>query len=230
MLSDTLVMMAREYLETSFGDKETCDRYLEVCFPGDTPADARSMGSRMYSCLMFARGIAARQKKADGSPEIDGEILWRGKRIDALRCPYVQHIGMIENLLYEHARQHGGLKERLWLEPEAPVFEGGDVVVIGKGGSKPIDPAAEASWRREWGGVAHGLVVLEVEPKGDLVVVTSADGGQIDPKNLGRPTAIRECVRYLERRENGWWLVDEGTGKARRLNYRIRFSVLPSAP
>lgn len=223
-LADTLVARALERVDLSYG--ATRDAYLRAVLPGDVDehgnpsAQAVEMGSHQSSCLLFARGVLA-------ADEVDGTIPWAGVPLDVLRCPYADRrvLGRVEALLLELARQRGLLVNHYDQKAMADIRPG-DLLVIGYGGSLPKDPAERARHLAIWGGVAHGLMVTEVhtEQGGGLTVV-SGDGGQRDPGNEGKPTAIRRVVRTLERRENGLWLAN-GFGR-RRLNWRLRCPELP---
>lgn len=222
-LADTLVARALGRVDLSYGD--TRDDYLRAILPGDVDADgnpnaaAIEMGSHQSSCLLHGRGVLA-------ADEVDGTIEWAGQSLDVLRCPYADKRVMtrVEALLLELARQRKQLVNH-YDQGAMRNIRPGDLLVIGYGGSLPKDPVERARHIAIWGGVAHGLVVVEVheEPGGGLTVV-SIDGGQADPRNGSKPTAIRRVVRTLERRENGWWL-GNGFGH-KRLNWRLRCSEL----
>lgn len=222
-LADTLVARTLERVDLSYG--ATRDPYLRAVLPGDVDAEgspnvqAVEMGSHQSSCLLFGRGVLA-------ADEVDGVITWAGAPLDVLRCPYADRrvLGRVEALLLELARQRGLLVNH-YDQKAMRDIQPGDLLVIGYGGSLPTDPAERARHLAVWGGVAHGLVVTEAHDEGGMLTVVSVDGGQVDPANGGRPTAIRRVVRTLERRENGWWL-GNGFGR-RRLNWRLRCPELP---
>ena len=241
MLADTIVQMALARVGASYGGHRRAE-YLAHQYPGDTLAAATQMGSRQSGCLLTARGCLAHQRRADGSPEVDGVISWHGARVDVLRAPYASAsmLGQIEGVLVELARQRDQegdptrgpeariLKTDLWKGDAPPHLEPGDFVIIGSGGSAPADPAAKAKWASEWGGLVHGFIVTGVGDGG--LAVESVDGGQTDPANGGHPTAILARSRRLERRASGWWAVNAPGGPGRRLNRRIRAGLLPLLP
>lgn len=227
MLADTVVMMARERDGASYSDPNRRAEYLAHQYPGDTPFNAREMGSYQSGCLLFARGCLAHQRRADGSPEIDGTITWRGKRIDALRAPYAapELLGQIDGLLQEFASQRGLLVRACHQRPDLPeLLVPGDILAVGALGQAPRDAVQADLWRRHWGGLLHGFVVTEVDGER----VESIDGGQTDKPNNFRDTAIRRVVRRFEKGVGGWWLTDGRL--ARRCNWLFRASRLLDAP
>jgi hypothetical protein len=223
MLADTIVALALAREGASFGDPARRPEYLAHQYPGDTPFHAREMGSRQSGCLLFARGCLAHQRRADGTPELDGSITWRGRSVDALQDPYAGPLlGAIEGLLQEYGRQRGVLiTDAFEVEDLPALVTPGDILAIGNLGQPPTDSVQREQWRRSWGGLLHGIVVtgrqgLEVE---------RIEGGKTDPLNSSRPTAIRRGTGALERRADGWWL-REGASGARRCNWLLRTSTL----
>ena len=177
------------------------------------------MGRSQSACLLFARGCLSRQLQADGRPEIEGLITFRGAPMDALRTPYAKTVGQIETLLYEWAKQHDCLRAALWQGDALadgteipPEIVPGDIVVVGSLSVPPQIEPYRSKWLKEWGGVTHGFVVTATDGRR----ISSVDGGQTDPKNSYKPTAIAARERMLERKASGWWLGD------RRLNYLVR--------
>lgn len=222
MLADTIVAAALSYTGCSWGDPATRERYCKHMCPGDTPANARQMGSRQSACLLHCKAVLGEQRRGDGSPELDGTIMWKGRPVDLWTAPYAGPLlGTIEGLLFELGRQRGVLKTRLYEGEAVPDLHPGDIVLVGQGGGAPSDPAAKAKWLAEWGGVAHGFVVTAVSPDG--LTVESSDGGQSDKLNSGYPTAIAKVQRVLVRRPQGWFL------GSRRLSWRLRAPDLPLA-
>jgi hypothetical protein len=214
---DTNVMLALETEGLSYGDKAKRPAYARAIHPFDTAADAVQMASTQSACLLHARAILATQQDGDGAWCLPGEVTLHGRRVDALRTPYARTLGQIETLLTEWGRQHRYLTPNFHRGDAVPDIRPGDLVMVGQGGSPPKDPTARQRWLAEWGGVAHGFVV--VGTGGDAVM--SVDGGQddfanLDDKKRPRPTAIRARTRTLVRKANGWWLGD------RRLAWRIR--------
>lgn len=208
-LEDTVIRLALEMDGWAYGDPLTRDSYLWVCYPGDTPRDAAALGRQQSTCLLFLRGLLARQRN-EGGYELDGVV----GGIDRLRAPYVQRIGLVEGDLRALAKTRGWLTEGAWGGDTMPTLPAGSMLVIGNLGEPPKDPVERARWQATWGGVAHGLLVTGRSGH----QVESMDGGQTDPRNAHRPTSIRYRTRVLERRGNGWWLVSP-SGDARRLNY-----------
>lgn len=218
MLADTLVRRALDCNGLSYGDGRTRAAYLRHQYPGDTAFNRNDMGRHQSGCLLHVRGLLA-------ADEVDGVISWGGRQLDVLRGPYAGPLcGRIETILYELARQRGLLTERLYQGDAVPELQPGDLVVIGQGGSRPTDSIQRQLWQADWGDIAHGFLVTGVDEGG--LVVESSDGGQTDSLNSGHPTAIRRVERRLERRRNGWWLASD-SGKARRLNWRLRAGELP---
>lgn len=223
LLADTIVALALECNGLSYGDPERREAYLRHQYPSDSWANALEMGRRQSGCLLHARSLLSRQRRGDGSPELDGRILWQGAQVDLWAAPYAAkgQLGMIEGLLWELARQRGLLVANAGETEAPPELRPSDLVVIGQGGQPPLDPAERERWRRRWGGLAHGLVVTGAEG----LEVESSDGGQTDPLNAGRPTAILRRLRRLVRREGGWWLED--AAGARRIGWIFRMGDLP---
>ena len=214
---DTNTLLALETEGLSYGDKSKRSAYAKAIHPFDDLAAAVQMASTQSACLLHARAILATQKDADGAWCLPGEITLNGRRIDALRTPYAKTIGQIETLLTEWGRQHGYLTPQFHRGDAQPDIRPGDLVMVGQGGSPPKDATARQRWLQEWGGVAHGFVVVGTGG----AEVMSVDGGQDDHANLTpqgrpRPTAIRARTRTLVRKASGWWLGD------RRLAWRIR--------
>lgn len=214
---DTNTLLAIDAVGLSYGDPKKRTAYARAIHPFDDLAAAVQMASTQSACLLRARAILATQKDGDDAWCLPGEITLNGRKIDALRTPYAKTIGQIETLLTEWGRQHGYLTPDLWRGVDPPDIRPGDLVLVGQGGSPPSDPVARAKWLQEWGGVAHGFVVVGTGG----AEVMSVDGGQDDHLNLDskgrpRPTAIRPRTRTLVHKHNGWWLGD------RRLNWRIR--------
>lgn len=219
MIADSTVLFALDAEGLSYGDTDRRAAYLEACYPHDSATDAADMGRSQSACLLFARGCLSRQRRADGTPEIPGQITWRGGPFDALRTPYAKTIGQIEVLLYEWAKQRGHLHAALWQGDATatgaeipPEIVPGDIVVVGSLSVPPQIEPHRTTWARTWGGVTHGFVVTGVSGR----EVESVDGGQTDERNSYKPTAIRARSRRLERKDSGWWLGD------RRLNYLVR--------
>lgn len=221
-LADTIVATALSYTGCSWGDPAQRSRYCQHMYPGDTPANARQMGSKQSACLLHCKAVLGEQRRGDGSPELDGVIQWHGRPVDLWTAPYAGALlGTIEGLLFELGRQRGVLQTKLYEGEAVPDLRPSDIVLVGQGGGAPSDPAARAKWLADWGGVAHGFVVTGVSPDG--LTVESSDGGQSDKKNSGYPTAIAKVSRVLQRKSNGWWL------GSRRLSWRLRASDLPLA-
>lgn len=219
MIADSTVAFALDAEGASFGDADRRHEYLRACYPYDSGAAAEEMGRHQSACLLFARGCLSRQLQADGRPEIEGVITWRGAPMDALRTPYAKTIGLIEPLLYEWAKARGHLHTALWQGDALvdgteipPEIIPGDIVVVGSLSVRPQLEPYRSKWLAQWGGVTHGFVVTGVNG----YTVESVDGGQTDERNQGKPTAIKARTRQLSRRPSGWWLGD------RRLNYLIR--------
>lgn len=225
MLADTLVARALGAVGLSYGDPATRERYARLLYPGDRTADgqpnttALQLASSQSSCLLFARALLA-------ADEVDGVLPWpspSSQPLDVLRCSYARAdvLGRVEGLLRDLGRARGvELDAQARSEPSP-----GDLLVIGYGGSLPAAPTARAQHLRDWGGVAHGLIVTGVRREGGRVVVESVDGGQTDPRNGGRPTAIQARVRELQYLRDAWWLV--GGSDMRRLSFGMRCGALP---
>jgi hypothetical protein len=228
MLSDTLIARALSCEGLSYGDPSTQRAYLLHQYPGDRTAagepdaNARQMGERQTGCLLTVRGNLA-------ADEVDGTISWRGAPLDVLRCSYALPgvLSFVETLLVQLGRQRGLLVDH---GPELAALELADVVLIGQGGQAPSDEGERAKWRAAWGGLAHGFLVTGLSTDGQgRTLVESIDGGQIDPRNGGRCTAIRRVTRRLEMRGGNPWLVSSDGG-ARRIGWRLRAGALPCRP
>lgn len=229
MLADTLVRMGLERAGASYGNRARRREYLLHQYPGDVGPNgeptwtADNLGKSQSGCLLTLRGLLAHQRRADGSPELDGRTPWGGREVDLLRCTYGQPFtGHIEGMLQTFARHRGLLDEQLYRGADAPQLRPGDFVIIGSRGSAPTDSVQADLWRRDWGGSIHGFLVTGIEG----TTVHSVDGGQTDIENHGAPTAIKPCKRELVRQVNGWWL-RSADGRQRRLNWRLRAGELP---
>ncbi len=212
MLADTLIAIADGCAGLSYGDPATRPRYLSHLYGGDSAFNANDMGRKQYGCMLTGRGHLA-------ADETDGMILYHGKQVDILRCPYATYIGQIDEMLQAFAKARG-----LFVATGDALgdIEPADYLVIGSGGIAPKDAAAKASWLASWGGVAHGIFVTVV----DGTSVRTIEGGKRDPKNSGYGTAIGACERTIRPRANGYWLED-GNGDSRRINWRMRCADLP---
>jgi hypothetical protein len=197
----------------SYGEKATRADYLDICYPGDAGPDAQDMGSKQSACMLFVRGLLAHD-------EVDGTIDYHGRTVDILRAPYKDYLGQIEGMMEAFARARGLYRND---QESLADLEPGDFVVIGYGGSAPVDATARAAWEKTWGGLAHGLLVTGNEGG----MISSVDGGQSDMRNGGASTAIAARVRRMDRWSNGWWLKDPMSGRSRRLNWRMRCADLP---
>lgn len=212
-LADTYVAATLDAIGLSYGDEALRSAYLSHCYPGDTLADARSMGAVQSACMLHARGGLV-------EAGANGVIRWGGKQIDILRCPYAgPMLGRIEEMLLALGKANRVLEQDRFAVGEG--IQASDILGMGYGSRRPTDPGELARWLSEYGGLAHGSVVTGVEG----VVIECGDGGQPDPKNGGKPTAIRRVERTLERRANGWWL--SGSAGPRRITWRLRAADLP---
>lgn len=224
MLADTVVALALSLEGASYGNAARRAEYLAHQYPGDTAFDAKDMGSHQSGCLLFARGCLAHQRRADGTPELDGQITWKGKRLDALRAPYAapELLGQIDGLLQEFGSQRGVLVRDAYKRADLPeLLAPGDILAIGALGQPPLDSVQADLWRRHWGGLLHGFIVTGVQG----LEVERIEGGKTDSLNGHRPTAIQRGVSPLERRADGWW-VRESPTRARRCNWLLRASCL----
>lgn len=211
-LDDTLVARALQCPGLSYGNPATRAAYLALHYPGDTPKDAAEMGAKQSACMLFVRGLLA-------GDETDGMITYRGKLVDILRGPYAAYVGQIGPMLSTLGQQ----KKIITSEQAAfSDVQPADMIVIGQGGSAPQDAAAKAAWLRDWGGLEHALFVTGFD--GD--VVESVDGGQTDPQNASRSTAVATRRRTLIKRNGVLWLADD-SGAARRIGWRLRCGALP---
>lgn len=224
-LADTLVFRALQIAGVAppadplcYGNPATRAAYLAHTYPGDTPANANDMGRKQSACMLVVRGLLA-------GDEVDGQMIYRGKPVDILRCPYADFIGQIEPMMTTFAHVSD-----LYVDDQESLadFAPADFVVIGQGGQAPADPAARDRWLADWGGLAHGFLVTGVAPDaaGGLLV-SSVDGGQTDVRNGSLPTAIFPRTRRLVQRAGKWWLQDPQSGKARRVAWRMRCADLP---
>ena len=125
-----LISAATAAAGLSYGDPATRAAYLARQYPGDTPDDARSMGSSQYGCLLHARACLR-------EAGLDGTCLYRGKEIDVLRCAYAPYIGQIQGLIETLARHHGW-----YATDDLADVQPADLLVVGEGTS------------------THGLVVV----------------------------------------------------------------------
>lgn len=120
---------------------------------------------------------------------LDGTCRFGGREIDVLRCAYAPLLGQIGPMLQTLAMAHG------WLETtDLLTVQPADILLIGEGMQ------------------THGVVVVGV----DGSTVHAVDGGQTDPMNGGRGTAIRRVVRTIGSRNGRVWLGD------REVKWRIR--------
>jgi len=190
-MHDALVAYALSLDGLSYG--RTPARYTAELYPYDTPQQAKQMASSQSSCGLVCEAIL----RASG---MDGRISWRGVPTNGLAIPYAARYRRVPAVAYqvELARQRrhwvssSGLRNEPLVSPEV-----GDMVLIGHGGAP------------DWGGVEHVLTVTGITGE----QIESIDGGQVDPLNDGRPTAIRLVVRLLVRRQEQGelWLVPPGT-------------------
>lgn len=218
MLQDTICYQAQQCIGLRYGDSSKRQAYKQQLFRFDKPSDQESMARVMISCMIFARSLMA-------DNEVDGTITYRGRpRVDVLREPYAKHVGQIDDLVQELARQRG-LRFRssdVTTDALEAMIEPGTLVVHGAGGSLPTDIALRQKHLDEWGGIAHGLVV--VDRKGDKLF--SVDGGQLDLNNRdnngrSRSTAIEDREREISVRNGKLWVGD------RRVNYIVPMHKLP---
>lgn len=183
----------------SFG--ATPDRLIAALYPNDTRADALSMGRGQSNCGGTCEAIL----RLAGGPSCP--------------LPYVASFRTRERLPWliwqrEEAKKRGAwVDARAWgPERQLPIL--GDMVEIG--GDTPA-----------WGdpGVYSGPHVLTIVG-GERFDCDSVDGGQSDPLNGGRPTAIRRRARRFDERGDQLWLVDPETRKGRRVSGWIDVSLL----
>ena len=211
MLQDTLVAMALEKVGLCYGDpaKRPAYRDFIYAFDGD---NADAFASKMISCLMFAKALLAHN-------EVNGVITYRAVRRDVLHESYANFIGQIDLLLQGLAKQNGLLvrNEDVSVETLRAAIEPGCLVVHGAGGQLPKEEPARSQHIATWGGIAHGLVATGVEGE----TVLSVDGGQLDPQNSNRSTAIAAREREFSVRKGKLWLGD------RRVNYVFPMHKMP---
>lgn len=123
---------------------------------------------------------------------LEGEVSYHGKTVDLLRCAYAPLIGQIGPMLLTLARTRGWLQSN---SDDLHDIRPADIVIVGEGTT------------------THGLVVVAT----DGATIHSIDGGQTDPRNGGRGTAIRRCQRTIGTRAGrGVYLGD------REVQWRIR--------
>lgn len=190
-MHDSLVAYALSLAGLSYG--KSPDRYTRELYPYDNPQQAKQMASSQSSCGLVCEAIL----RACG---IDGRITWRGSPINGLKVPYGGRYRRLPAVAYqvELARQRrqwvssSGLRKEPLASPDV-----GDMVLIGHGGAP------------DWGGTEHVLTVTGLTGEH----IESIDGGQVDPANEGRTTAIRLVMRRLVRREaqGELWLVPPDT-------------------
>lgn len=195
-----LIEAAESAADLSYGDPATRARYLAWLYPGDTPHDANDMGKGQYACLLHARACLR-------ACDLEGEVSYRGRTVDLLRCSYKAYIGQIEGMLETLARARG------WYETtDLHDVRPADILIVGYGGQAPKDPTEYARWKATWGGVAHGMVVTAT----DGATIYHTDGGQTDVRNAGRGTAILRCESQLDVRGTQAWI------DGRRIRWRLR--------
>lgn len=212
MLQDTIVAMALEKVGLCYGDPKKRPAYRDFVYAFDAPHEDE-FASKLISCLMFAKALMAHN-------EVDGRILWHGVTRDVLRESYVNFVGRIDTIHQELARQNGLLLKYDTHTPEQlfQAIEPGCLVVHGAGGQLPKEEPARTHHLAAWGGIAHGLVVTALALGKEVI---SVDGGQLDPKNNSRSTAIKECKRELSVRKGQLWL------GSRRVNYVFPMHKMP---
>jgi hypothetical protein len=175
--------------------------YCRALYPHDDWRQALEMGRRQSGCGLVALAIL----RAIGA---EGRCRWQGRDLDLLREPYAGQLGLAIALLERLALARGVLQVP-GLGAPRPELSPGCVVLVG--GDDGLPPE-----RRVFGGLAHVLTVVALE--GDVLVCI--EGGQTDPVNQGRPTAIRRKRRELVHRAGFWWLRDAGgEGAGRRLRW-----------
>lgn len=223
MLADTIVARALASDGLSYGDPVKRLPYKVAILPTDKEPQRDGMARTMISCMLFIRGTLAQD-------EVDGTIFYGNGRIDALRAPYANHVSHIDTLLSSLAVQRG--LQRTFHDQEAlrALLKPGAMLVHGAGGSLPPAGSQERiNHISAWGGIAHGFIVTDVKTVSGEIVVTSMDGGQIDPLNINPPhgarcTKIHSNERVLVERKSGLWLGDK------KLNWGMDLGALPLRP
>lgn len=211
MLQDTIVAMALEKVGLCYGDPSKRPAYRDFIYAFDGP-DADDFASKMMSCLMLAKALMAHN-------EVNGVITYRGARRDVLRESYANFLTQIDLIMVGLAKENKLLvrNEDVSAEMLRAAIEPGCLVVHGAGGQLPKEEKARQAHLALWGGVAHGLVATMIE--GDTVL--SVDGGQLDPLNQNRCTAVLARERDFSIRKGKLWLGD------RRVNYVFPMHKMP---
>jgi hypothetical protein len=202
MLRETLVTRAMMCDGLSYGNPATKQAYKDHLFGSDTEPNRESFAKTMMSCLLHARALMGRD-------EVDGFVSWGGGRRDVLREPYANFVSHIETLLQTLARQRKLLVTYQDQEAAKRILVGGALLIHGALGKLPPPGPARDKHLREWGGVAHGMVVTEVLQGGK--VLECVDGGQLDPGNIDaegrqRCTRIAKVYRRVTYRPSGMWI------------------------
>lgn len=211
MLQDTIVAMAREKVGLCYGDPAKRAAYRDFVYAFDG-VHAEEFASKLISCLMFAKALMAHN-------EVDGRLVVAGRERDVLRESYANFPTMIDSLLQGLAKRHGLLVDQSTasIDKLVAAIEPGCLVVHGAGGQLPKEQEARDRHLAQWGGIAHGMVVTEVNGN----TVRSADGGQLDKLNDHRSTAIAERERAFSLRNGKLWLGN------RRVNYVFPMHKMP---
>lgn len=184
---DAIVARALALVGLSYG--ATRDRYVDALYPHDVRGVALSMAGSQSSCGLTCEAIL----RTVGIESLEPYAAsLRGARLPAVVWQR------------EEAKRRGAwVDATTWDESrQLPIM--GDMVEIGGGGHGWSDPGVYAG--------SHVLTLVCGERYG----CDSVDGGQSDPQNSARPTAIGRRARRFDERGRQLWLVDTD-GRGRRV-------------
>lgn len=216
MSADAIVSYALSLVDLSEG--ATPERYRALLFPHDSAAQAAQMAHVDSSCGLTCEAILR------GS-EVDGRIDWHGHQLDGLAVPYATRFAGCCAVVYqgELAQQRG-----LWVSADArgdALPTPGCMATIGATppcAKRADNPEAWDRWLAAWGGVPH--VLTFTDDNGGTI-----EGGQTDPHNGFRSTAIKAGKRVLRVAEGHLWC-GTANDRGRRVLGWFQAGDLPCVP